>query len=308
MQEAGARRLERSGPTNTTIRRLTHGSLLAGLVAAAGLRFRALSPTGAAAAAAVGSAVHAGTGVRGSAAMVAFFATSSALGRLPGAGGAAQRRGSRRDAVQVVANGGPPALFATWRLLQPGQPSDWLTTAYLGSVAAATADTWATELGTRWGGTPRHLLTGRKAETGVSGAISGVGLAASVAGSVLIATLCPGSVAHGQIGAVACAAGGLIGSLTDSFLGELVQERRWCPECKAATEAHVHSCGTPTIHLAGIRGLTNDVVNTLAVSSGGLAAAGTSIILAKLTDRNGSRVEFHATSTSSRSPCRITAP
>ncbi|HBY46598.1 MAG TPA: DUF92 domain-containing protein, partial [Chloroflexi bacterium] len=56
----------------------------------------------------------------------------------------------------------------------------------------------------------------------------------------------------------------------DSVLGELVQERRWCPRCEKPTEAKVHRCGESTVVVGGWPGISNDVVNVLCTFSGAL--------------------------------------
>ena len=73
---------------------------------------RALSPSGAIAATAVGGTVVAGSGIRGGGMLLAFFITSTLLGRLPAGEHLEQRRGRERDAVQVMANGGVAAILA----------------------------------------------------------------------------------------------------------------------------------------------------------------------------------------------------
>jgi uncharacterized protein (TIGR00297 family) len=288
--------------------RAIHGLALAAGIAAAAWKARALSASGALVATLVGAAVHSGMGTRGSIATVGYFAASSALGRLPRQGQPVQRRGNRRDAVQVLANGGPAALFSLMRVFSCGTSSDLPVAAFYGSLAAASADTWATEIGTRWGGAPRSIATGRRTSSGESGAVTMAGLAGSVLASLTIAAVAQSGKANQQVLAISCAAGGIAGSLTDSLLGAVVQEQRWCARCRARTEMHVHSCGEPTRHLSGVPSMNNDVVNVLAVVAGGLTAATLSIALSKLTERNGSRVEFVTTSTSSRQPTDIGAP
>jgi hypothetical protein len=51
------------------------------------------------------------------------------------------------------------------------------------------------------------------------------------------------------------------GSLADSVLGELVQERRQCPVCGVLTEARTHGCGATTVYASGVRGIDNNLVN-----------------------------------------------
>ena len=89
-----------------------------------------LTPGGLVAACAVGAGVTWGLGLPGLALLTAFFLTGSVLTQL------AERRGPSRNARQVLANGGVALLAA---LL-----GSWAGAA--GAIAAAAADTWATEI------------------------------------------------------------------------------------------------------------------------------------------------------------------
>jgi len=153
--------------------RLALGAALAALVAAAARRLQLLSRGGAWAAVACGAAVTA-AGWTWSAALLLFFVTSAALSRW--------RRGSKdratgdvvekagpRDAWQVMANGGVLTACAVAFLLAPG--ARWAI-AGLGAIAAAMADTWATEVGTAIGGQPRALPGLAPVPPGTSGAVS----------------------------------------------------------------------------------------------------------------------------------------
>lgn len=234
------------------------------------LRARALTPRGAAGASLVGALIFTAGGLAWSALLLLFFLPSSALSRLPGgATPGLLEKSDRRDAAQVLANGGMAAAAALLYLLHPASS---LIAAFGGALAAASSDTWASELGSRFGGTPRLLTTGRRVSPGTSGAVSAVGLLASILGAGIIAggaaiALPPGSAFPTFIG-------GIAGSVSDTLLGATVQNRRYCPLCGVSTEQRVHSrCHTPTRSAGGIPWLDNDGVNLAATVAGGLVAA-----------------------------------
>jgi len=255
------------------VRRAAAGTLAAAMVAALARRQRALSSAGAVAATAVGGAVVAGGGWRLGASLVAFFASSSLLGRLPGkSDDLEQQRGNERDAIQVLANGGLAAILA---IASSAGPSPWralLRASAGGAIAAAAADTWATEFGSRSAQGPRSLTTWRPVPRGASGGVTLLGLTASLAGAVVAALPLmlgrkdrPGSPLPIMLGGVA-------GSLVDSLLGATWQEVRVCDRCGKETEQRVHRCGTPTRRLRGRHWCDNDAVNALAGAAGALTA------------------------------------
>lgn len=172
-----------------------------------------------------------------------------------------------RNARQVLANGGLFALSALGYLVLP---SPLWYAAGAGALAASTADTWATEIGTLFGGEPISLTTGRKVPPGTSGGVSLIGTLAGVAGALFIALAA--ALANWPIPFAAAALGGMAGALADSLLGATVQARRWCEVCAKSTERLVHSCGTPTIHAGGVAGFDNDAVNAVCSGVGALVA------------------------------------
>jgi uncharacterized protein (TIGR00297 family) len=246
------------------------GLVVAGAIAAGAWRAGSLGTGGAVAATLVGGAAMT-AGWPWGAVLLAFFVSSSAWSRAGASAKAARTgrviaKGGPRDAWQVVANGGVFAAAAAgaawhgalaWSLLGAG------------ALAAATADTWATEIGTWHGGTPRHLITWRPLPVGLSGGVTAVGTAASAIGAAALAAV---AVAVGMVpgwAGPAIAGGGVAGALADSLAGALWQERRTCPACGAATERVVHDCGTPTVRSGGWRIIGNDAVNALATAIGG---------------------------------------
>ena len=256
--------------------RLAVGFVLALAIALVARRARSLAPSGAAAAVVVGTACVA-AGWSWGALLVAFFVTSSALSRI-GAESKEQRtrgvvaKGGERDAAQVLANGGP---FAVAALGAAAWPHPLWNAFGAAALAASTADTWATEVGTLAGGTPRSILSWRPVPPGTSGGITLPGTLGSLAGTLFVATL---ALAMGwPLAAFAGAVpGGVVGATMDTLIGATAQARRWCDRCDGGTERMVHDCGTTTRPAGGIAWLDNDLVNLLA----GLAGAATGVAVA----------------------------
>ncbi len=247
------------------------------MIAAVARRVGSLSASGQWAAFATGTlATAAGWGW--SLLLIAYFVLSSALTRL-GAAEKARRTESTlplargRNAVQVLANGGVYAVCVAAGALLP-QPA--LAVAGAGALAAAAADTWATELGVLWGGTPRALLTGRPLPAGASGGVTLVGLGASVLAALLVAGAAVFVVAPAGTERTllfrAVVLAGVAGSLLDSLVGATLQSKRWCERCRTWTERRVHTCQYRTQHARGLRWMTNDTVNLLATLGGALIA------------------------------------
>lgn len=217
-----------------------------------------LTPAGVAAATAVGAATTLGTGWRGLALLAVFFVSSSAL----------TRGGGRRTARQVLANGGVAAVAALLSLL-----GRWGLSAFAGALAAAAADTWATEIGGRSSATPRLVTTARPVPPGTSGGVTWLGSAGGLAGAAVLAAsagwlgLVPPSLSAWIAGA------GVAGGLADSLLGATLQARFRCPACGEDGETSRCPCGAPATPVAGLPWLTNDVVNLACTLVG--AAVGT---------------------------------
>ncbi len=247
---------------------------LAALIALAAYRVGALSRSGAGAATLVGGMIFAAGDWPWAVLLLAFFGSSSVLSRLfDGRKRALSEKfakGNRRDAGQVLANGGIPALLALVHLAFPGWGAVWAAGA--GALAAVNADTWATEIGVLSRVPPRLLWGGRPVERGESGGVTPLGTLAALAGSALIALLA--AAFAGEVGLFPrVTLAGLLGSLLDSLLGATVQAQFRCPRCERLTEHHPqHTCGTATVHVRGWRWLNNDLVNLAAALFGAVLA------------------------------------
>lgn len=248
------------------------GLALAAALALAAHRARALSTSGAWGALVVGTLAMA-AGMAWTAVLLAFFVSASLLSHWRRAAkeratGAVVEKGGARDAWQVAANGGLFAAAALGQLLVPA-PAWGLVGA--GALASAAADTWATEVGTAIGGTPRALLGGARVPPGTSGAVSLAGTLAMAAGAGFIGTVAA-LAGFGKEVLVPVLLGGIAGAVADTVLGATVQERRWCARCGAMTERRRHDCGTITDPRRGWRGVDNDVVNLTSCAAGAVVA------------------------------------
>jgi uncharacterized protein (TIGR00297 family) len=190
-----------------------------------------LTTAGATAALAVGGATVWGVGWRGFGLLLAFFVSGSLL----------TRGGGRRNARQVVANGGvaaAAALLGAWP-------------AFAGAIAAATADTWATEIGAYSSTPPWLITTGAPVTRGANGGITPLGTAGGALGAAVMGGLTWVLGPHDLRLAGVVAIAGVAGMLVDSLLGATAQgpfENKW---------------------------LDNDAVNlAMTLAGAGIAAAG----------------------------------
>jgi uncharacterized protein (TIGR00297 family) len=261
------------------IERLIAGAIVSIAISVLGWKARALTGSGALAAMVVGTAVVVGTSWPGVLVLGTFFVSSSLLSKINKEASVAEK-GSRRDPVQVLANGGVAAGGALLGLVVDERLGLALVAS---SLAAAAADTWATEIGSTSGRTPRLLVSRRAVQPGESGGVTARGTLASGAGALVVATIAGISgwvwisLESGLWIAAFAALGGFTGALADSIAGEIIQERRFCPACQMTTEARIHKCGAVTSLRSGVPGMTNDVVNVICTVTG--AAIGLLILL-----------------------------
>lgn len=204
--------------------------LLGGMVLVAARRFRWLTASGALAGGLVGLAVVAGTGWFGLLPLLFFFVSASALSRL--GSDRRSRKGERtgRRADQVAANGGMAAVVALAAL------AGWVPAghyALVGAVAAATADTWATEIGSSGSWATWSVVGTGRVEPGCSGGVSVPGTLAGIAGAAIIGAIAAGldrpvagSAIDGPAGWLAVAVlAGTAGMFADSVLGATLEDR-----------------------------------------------------------------------------------
>jgi len=244
------------------------GEVLALLVAVLSYRVRFLDGSGAIATFVLGAFIFGLGGWAFSMPILAFFVLSSALSRL----GIARKntastkfqKSSRRDFGQVLANGGISGLVVVlWYFL----PNPIWYFLYLASIAAVTADTWATEIGLFSHKAPRLITSWQPAAPGTSGAISVLGLVGAVVGATVIALLgwvIPvqrSSYRFGITVTMIIIGSGFFAHLLDSLLGATIQAQHACPICQQVSEKRGRCCGVERQLHSGWNWVDNDVVN-----------------------------------------------
>ena len=194
--------------------------------------------------------------------------------------GFAQEKGGARGWPNVAANGvvaGILVLFTPF-FLQDLYYGQLILAAFLGAVAAANADTLATEIGLLNPTDPRLITDLRKVvPAGTSGGISIFGELATLFGALLIGIAAgllgmagnPGWSLSSLIGTTMIA--GLAGCSVDSVIGATVQGIYKCRVCNKITENRRH-CGNPSIPLRGHKVIDNNVVNLIATICGAAVA------------------------------------
>jgi uncharacterized protein (TIGR00297 family) len=208
-----------------------------------------------------------------------FFGLSSGLSVLNEGRSRAPLQGAAtggRRLRQVLANGGMAWLLLSVYAVLPSLGGTWGTASYvgfLGALAAAAADTWATEIGEMDRSRPWSLRWGERVQTGRSGAVSLVGTVGAVCGAASVvgaAALVDGALGPAPWGrAVVVVGAGLSGMTVDSLAGAFLQAQYRDPE----TDRVVERPPTPdAVPARGWAGINNEVVNVAGTSAGALVA------------------------------------
>lgn len=173
-----------------------------------------------------------------------------------------------RDFYQVWANGGIPAILVIFNVFFPATNIFY---AYCAAIAAATADTWGTELGIFSKKHPRMITSFKAVPPGTSGAVSIMGSIASFAGSLFITII--GMIYYTSNQNITdisyiifiITISGFFGSIIDSIIGATIQAQYNCPVCHKITEKKNH-CKKDTIMVNGFKYMNNDLVNFIAIA------------------------------------------
>jgi uncharacterized protein (TIGR00297 family) len=176
----------------------------------------------------LGTLLGASLGWRGWLLVVVYLGLGSAVTKLgfahKQAMGIAEARDGKRGPENVWGSAATGLVLAL-ATLAPGAPKQWLMIGFVASFAAKLADTFATEIGKRWGRTTISLSRWRPVAPGSDGAVSLEGTAASLGGALLFSCVAWALqlIQASQIPLIAAV--GLIASLLESLIGAEIQPR-----------------------------------------------------------------------------------
>jgi uncharacterized protein (TIGR00297 family) len=252
-------------PNPGVINNISFAMLASGFIAVLSYRFQFLDTGGALVTFLMGVVIFGLGGWACTLPILSFFILSSLLSKLGKAKKKAietsyQKTGIR-DFYQVIANGGVASILVIIMFLAK---IDELYPVYLAAIAAATADTWGTELGIFSRKNPMLITSFKRVGPGTSGAVSFIGSFAALAGSAIIVLIGSLFYEFDLSLFIIVILTGFAGSFFDSILGATVQGHFYCEICNKNTESKVH-CGVTTSWLKGKQWLDNDFVNIFSI-------------------------------------------
>jgi len=245
-----------------------YGFILSVVIAGIAYKKRALQQSGFLAAIMIGTLLYGFANIQIYILLMAFFISSSLITKIK----KDIHESKGRKAVQVFANASAALIFSF--LYMKTLDHMYLVITAI-SIAAANADTWASEIGRFSKKDNRSILTFKKIQKGESGGITLLGTIASLGGSFLIAgiyillySLTIDFHKGLLINSFWIMIGGFLGSIIDSYLGIIIQEKYEHPKTKQKIEKDIERDQFKLI--SGIKYVNNDIVNfisTLLVSS-----------------------------------------
>ena len=169
------------------------------------------------------------------------------------------KKGGRRDAVQVLANGGA-ALAAM--LIHAFDSSPVYLAVFTACLAEACSDTWASEIGVLSKNEPVSILTFTKVPKGLSGGVSLLGTCSAMLSSILygiFAFSCYDGINLSLVMVVIFSS--FAGVMTDSVLGATLQAHFYDEKEDIITEHSRDREGNALKLVRGLRFMDNDMVN-----------------------------------------------
>lgn len=216
-----------------------------------------LSLSGAVAAALLGTIFWWQGGLWLSVALLFFFGSGTALGKLPRSNRSDAKMGRPRDWIQVLANGGIAAVLLLFHAATGHESLLWAS--WL-SLAVCNADTWSSETGQWAGGRVVDIVRWQQLPAGVSGGVSWQGTVGGAIGAGAIAGLAWLGTNESLSQILIIAVLGFSGMLLDSVLGSLVQVKYQMSGGGWSDQPGNFSAATPR---RGWTWMTNDAVNWL---------------------------------------------
>ena len=262
-----------SDPSGSAAIRFSTGVFLGAGIGYISYKTRLLQVSGAVGTMLLASVIYGFGGWKWTLPILAFFILSSLLSKL----GKVHKKTyehifektGTRDIWQVAANGGIGGILI---LLSRVFPWDGWYIMFLGSIAAVTADTWATELGVYSKKNPVLITTLKRVSKGTSGAMSLAGMLSGMFGSLIVASTSIPYLTAGTSRIIGIAIlSGVIGNLVDSVLGATIQAQYRCQECGSNTEKTWH-CLKPSVLIRGSARVNNDAVNAMCAFAGAASA------------------------------------
>ncbi|MEI6949568.1 DUF92 domain-containing protein [Paraflavisolibacter sp. H34] len=191
------------------------------------VKARKLTPAAALAGGVAGFLVFLGAGFTGIAQMATFFLLGTSASSVGLANkvrlGLAEANKGQRQAGQVLANAGLPALLGLLAVLLPQQAA-LFRLLVAAAFASACADTLSSELGNVYGRRFYNILTFKRESRGPDGVISLEGTLCGVAGSAVIALIY--ALGFGwHAGVLWIVLAGTAGNLADSLLGAALERK-----------------------------------------------------------------------------------
>lgn len=236
-------------------------ALVLSAVAVFAWKKRQLTMGGIASAILIGAIIIYIGGLSGILMMLFFFLSSAVIGKLfkhPGVM-KIQKKGGRRDCLQVFANSIPSVIGLLVYRFSPYQAAGLCM--FASGLAEAVADTWSGELGMLSKNDPVSIITFTKVPKGLSGGVSLAGTLSGLAAAFLMACLFVGFYEAAPIFLAIVTISGILGALFDSVLGATVQVH-YRRKDGSLTE-HRITGGDENERARGIPFITNDMVNFL---------------------------------------------
>ena len=184
-----------------------------------------------------------------------FFILSSIISKVFKGKSFYRSKGSRRDIIQVYANGGIATFICIIDFLYPNPNNIYL---FLASVSGAMSDTWGTEFGKLSKVKPISIISFKPISHGISGGVTRVGTLGSLLGSCIIGFTTWCLMPVGGLIIYFIILSGFLGAIIDSIFGATLQ---------AKYETHkgdvVEKYQEGSILISGKSWMSNDLVNLI---------------------------------------------